>query len=796
MQRTWEVKDPKMLEKHFSASIRNFLCVGLLLMILLIRFSETIFGGKSISNLYLNTHWDSLFYQFKAGPNFGMDPSFIQLSAPYLFFVSDYWHSGLPLWNQFTGFGAPLLADPQAFVLSPLFALFRLIPQMHVWNITLVIQLAICLASTYFLCLEFEGTALSAVIAALLFTFCPWVQFETELLGQGICLTPVVFLFFVRAAKSKSLWYAVFAGFAAAVDLLSAHPEMSFMTILFACLLMLLVATYHRHKEFCFFNLMLRIALSGLVAFGISAPMLVPFGEYLLVGETYKFSCAGTSGISMFGLFATFVYPFYRFGSVFLGPLSWFGVAAALNRLFDPGRALLKPIFICLIFSALAVTKSFPLNILFSIPPFLQVHEMYCLPAYVLCLSLTSGLGIELLLDKSPLCAARSRSLAFQSRSVTCILGIAPLALVPIVFYLWQHNRFSVDFDFLQESPRFAWKWWLVDAACAAVVIYARYIFISQYSVRKTLMARFILAAGAIGLIAVSVESLPIRPTFRYPDVCSLHLRNRTGERTLSIGNHLFRPTTNLVYKIPMLSAWNPVFPKGYPQFVSECGALRTNSNTFTFTADMGRLIDLAGVRTILSTQPLLDECALPALELGSNRSLTARQILYQNLLALNDVTVFRDSKAKSVFCRAKATPLTSREFALRFDIRDTRGNLISTIEPQPIWNGFSDQTVVCSGFLPTAIKNPELLIRVIEQGSGSVLLPAVASGGKIRSDGSVMLGHLEDVGLANEVSNARFKAIASCGNVITYENRNAMDRCFFVRGIVMRRANQPAGSE
>src|SRR5277367_3881936 len=203
-----------------------------------VRFFKTIFLGRSISDAYLAAHWDSIFYPLRAGPNFGLDPGVVQVFMPQLFFVSDFWHHAIPVWNQFTGFGAPLLADPEAFVLAPVFALFYMFPSMYMWNITLVLELLVCSISTYLLAIELECSVVGAVAAALLFTFCPWGQYHLEVLGTSICLTSVVFLFFVRAAKRKSLWHTVAAGIVAALVVLSGHPEISFVSILTACLFM------------------------------------------------------------------------------------------------------------------------------------------------------------------------------------------------------------------------------------------------------------------------------------------------------------------------------------------------------------------------------------------------------------------------------------------------------------------------------------------------------------------------------------------------------------------------------
>jgi len=239
-----------------------------------------------------------------------------------------------------------------------------------------------------------------------------------------------------------------------------------------------------------------------------------------------------------------------------------------------------------------------------------------------------------------------------------------------------------------------------------------------------------------------------------------------------------------------MLTTWNPVFPKGFCDFMRACGALRTEANTHTFTANVSKLIDLAGVRTIFSLQPLLDECAADAH--GSSHS-AIKQINYSDNLVLNDVELFRDAKAMTIFCRAKATPLKPIGYAFCFDIKDGDGNLIGSIEPQPIWDGLPGQTVICSGPSPSSIRDCQFSIRVTGQSGYPVIPPTLASSGTIRPDGSLLLGNSKNGELINEVANDRFKILSTCKNIVAYENRSALEKCFFVNQIKWSKHSEEA---
>jgi hypothetical protein len=769
-----------------SLSKRHWICLGVLLAVIFIRFFKTIFLGKSISDIYLLAHWDSMFYPWRAGQNFATDPTPVQLLLPQLAFVSEYWHHAIPLWNQLSGFGVPLLADPEAFVFSPSFVLFGLFPSIQTWNATLILEMAICAVSTYFLCLQFEASVVAALTAALLFTFCPWVQYEIELFGNAICLVPLLCLGFVLIAKGNSPWYTVPAGIVAAAVVLSGSPELSFVSILFACLLSCLVALFKKHRaQPTVFAVARRIGLAGLIAFGISAPMLIPFAEYLLNGDTYKFSCAGTPYVSWPTIFALFIHPFGRWGSLFLGPISWLGVTMAVMRGVRKDDPSIHPLLICLMIALFSVVRSFPLSLLFAVPPFLHAHSLFWAPAYLLFLSLVSGIGIHVFMSDHIVADGRDLQLPPSHVATATIVAMTFLFLAPVISTLSRHNYFAIDLAFLQEGSRFVWKWWLVNAACLSTMIIARCVIVKRFPSQGRQFAVLAVAAGIAGLIAISIETRPPTPAFWYPSKLPITDAVRPGGRLLCIGNHLLRPMTNLIYKIPSATTWNPLYPKGFRNFITACGGICNDAYTQTFNANIGRLIDLAGVSRIVSTHPLLDEGAIDGgAKETCKRNSNVDQVLYSNRLVLNNIVLLHDSKAQTIFCRLIATPVTAGNYGLLFDVKDRHGNLVGSIEGQPIWNGILGQSVVCSGMLPAACGKCELSIRVIEGGSCSILLPTVSTSGKIRSDGSLLLGYSDDTGLLKEINNDRFKLLSSQESIVVYENKTALPRHFLVNRI------------
>ncbi len=765
-------------EQTNTDKVKDRWCLFAIFIAIFARFWKTIILAKPISLLFLVSVWDSLFFKFRTGQSVSIDPSLIELHLPYRFFVADCWRHAIPLWNELSGFGMPLLADPQAFVLSPLLSLFYVFPSTYVWNMTLIIELAVGAFCTYLLCRELEMDHLAALAGSLLFSFCPWSQWQLELLGNGTCLTPFVFLFFVRAAKRKSLWNASEAGVAAAIDILSAHPENSFATIGFASLLLCLVAYYQDKDIFKTAFVLRRISISGIVAFGLSSPMLIPFGEYLCNGETYKFAGPTLANISLEALLANYLFPFFTVSSPFYGPLSWFGVIALASF---PGAAsrYTKPLLGCFALSVLAVTKLFPLSIVFGIPPFSAVQSMYFLPEYLLLLSIVSALGLNKILCGS--------TLVPRTRQIFAFILFSIILLFPLVFLPWHHNNASLRFDPTLAISGFNWKLWFLNA-CFAIVMMFVWVFMSGNTRKPRTVGRLVLMVlGVFSLAIISYRSLPVRPAFQYPNALPINIITENGARFISLGDHLFRPNTNLVYKLLSPRVGNPLFPRNFIPFMKACGA-EVDEFSQHFTATINRMLDLTGTRTILSEQPLLDEeCVRDFYNRANISKLAGKQITYTDLLTVNNVELFHDRTQEALFCRTtimRHCPKRSDFYHLNCEIKDDKGSLVSFIEPQPISGLNKAQVITFSAFEPKNVKYWTLSLKLISDQDSRPIQPSLNGTSFVVNcaDGTCLLATSKQSDLFANVSNRRFGQAAHFGgSIVAYENKTALNRYFLV---------------
>lgn len=766
-------------KSSLSDKQKDWFSVTAILCILLIRFYKTIFAGQPISKEFLTAHWDSLFYALKSGQNFGMDCSLCDLFIPYRFFVSEYWHHALPLWNQFNGFGMPLLADPQSFPFSPLYAIFTFLPCMQTWNILLIAQLAIAAISTYFLCKEIRLNFIAGLIAALLFIFCPWFQWQIELVGTGICLTPFVFLFFTKMANKGSFRNIVLAGIAAATDILSAHPEIAFVTI-FSAAIWTGFCCYAKDPYAMLSWLRvasLRLALAGLITVGLCAPMLIPFGEYAINAESYKLHTIAAAGLSWQAILANFLFPFQSQASIFFGPLSCWGLLASFIFL-DKLNRFAKPLIFCFFLSLIAVIRPIPFNFLFYLPPLSMTFATYWLPEYLLFTSILSGLGSSYLIEKlfdDSLFKEKIRLVALTT------IGVILLA-VPIIVTSWHNNNNNIIFDQTFAQPYFNWKVWLSTTCCALLALTILFAGIKKSPAWKIFVSCIFITLGLIPTLLISVNALPIRPSFKYPETLPFTANERT-DRILSIGNHLFKPNTNLIYKLPTLQSTNPIFPKGFIGFVNACDA-QTDQYTQIFSPVISPLLRLAGVNKIISEQPILDGSVLNNNSQTDNTNKNA-VVNFGNLVSLNNLNFLFDPKSSTVFLCTKAILHSPEEYRLCFSVENSHGNPVSYTEPAVIASKPPIQDIYCSAIIPKTENHWSVSIRLLRLKDCSFISPTNIASGKIRPNKSWLIAHDDQKDKFTRIHNDRFDLVSQHGSILEYKDKTAFNRYFFAKEII-----------
>jgi hypothetical protein len=586
-----------------GASIRlDLVAVSTIALVIVAAFWRTILAGLPISKLSRLAEWDSLFWQFHRGVTGHMDASLVQLMIPYYFMVADAWHNlEIPLWNPFNASGCPLLADPQATVFSVLHIPLTLSPTMHTYNLVLVGETLLATLGTFLLARQFGCSRLSAIFSALTFGFCPFIQWHLELLGNGYCLFPLLFWLFGRAAKAPNWLNAVAAGIGSAMAITAGHPEVAFFGVIFATGLLCAFLVINPYDDGTTWRSRILIAIkqvsvAGIVAFCLSAPMLLPFLEYLKHSDSYKFGQDAVFSIPLHTLVLNLFQPGMGGASLFMGilPLVVLPFAMALKGDF-------KRHFLCIFFvfavSEAVTARIWPIDVILTSSPLSMLIANYCQPVPLLMLSIMAGMGLDGY-------NIASRSLVYRQTIVPLVVVALAVLATPPVFISLHVPLSSANYDMLLPSMQWTFRDWQRNALLLSIVILL-------LTLKPRLPQRLVLVPAAI-CVALSVWSeyahakpaiLP-QPPLNYVHLNALNELERVHGRIIATGDHLLRPNTNAVYKLSDLRTYNPLFPERYLKFMQRAGAQLDNFNQY-FYPPLSKMLNLAAVSAILTQEPV-----------------------------------------------------------------------------------------------------------------------------------------------------------------------------------------------
>jgi len=160
----------------------------------------------------------------------------VQTYYPKLYYKASLLNSTLPLWNPYIYSGYPFLAHPYNGVFYPLNLLFLIMP-VHI-GYSWIFALHIFLAGIFmfFLVNYLVKDRFAAFVSAIAFMFSGYAANKIwaghfEIYASSIWI-PLVFLFFLKAIKRKSILFAVLTGASLAVQFFAGHTQTFFFTLL------------------------------------------------------------------------------------------------------------------------------------------------------------------------------------------------------------------------------------------------------------------------------------------------------------------------------------------------------------------------------------------------------------------------------------------------------------------------------------------------------------------------------------------------------------------------------------
>ncbi|HEX8169489.1 MAG TPA: YfhO family protein [Thermoanaerobaculia bacterium] len=260
--------------------------------------------------------------------------------VPWAADVRDAWRSGrLPLWNERSGSGTPLVANGQSAAFSPLRLVALPLSLAHSMTAEAAMKMLVALTFAYLWCRR-RSSVLASVIGACTFGFCGfiavWLHFPHVTTG---CFLPAVMLAVDLLAEEVRWRRFLFAIAVWVAMLCGGHPETAAHAFIVALLYVLWIMVVQRRP------LRLVVPLGGalFLAAVIASPVLAPLVEAIPKSQRMdilkvKPYARETTSFSDFGSFVVQLQPHIygrapteaRWGPAVSEPISGFaGVFAA-----------------------------------------------------------------------------------------------------------------------------------------------------------------------------------------------------------------------------------------------------------------------------------------------------------------------------------------------------------------------------------------------------------------------------------------------------------------------------------
>jgi hypothetical protein len=600
------------------ASIKQYkfdvLAITALALLIVVVFYKTVFLGILISHASLLANADSLFSAQATGIKQSYDPMIYRLHVPYYFMVSQQLQNlHLHLWNPLSGAGCPLIGDIQTLALSPLQFLLSPWASLHVYSLLMILYLVICAAGTYLLSRTLKLSRFAAVFSAATYSFCPFILFFLEPpTGPSECLYPLIFWLFARLACKPSLKRCVAAAIGYFVLIVSGHVQYTFWGIAFASMLMvvLMLAKKNFKGHGSGAAMIPALALTALLAFLFSAPVLLPFLEYLKNSDCYKTAVAvGSYRVPWQGVTFSLLHPGFDGGSPYLGAVAILLLPlAAFTRGFK--RKLLGSIVLLDLLAFAIVCRPGPLSLLCYVPPFSWLQDKYCIAICMLLTAVIAGFGFEQ-------CASKFRWGA-NPRSYALALTAVTIAFTPLAIKAAHLDISSISLDpflpVMSVSNHALVQTFLVIAAVVAILIFRSF----NKSFPAVCIAVLIILCSLGSELAVAKSSLPEQASFAYTKDDPVSFLKAKQERILNFGKHVFVPSSNFVFGISNLASINVLWPARSLSFISEAGGSTVGTDQ-VFQGRLSRLVDLASVKYVVSQLPVL----------STDDSVPSKQVVY-----------------------------------------------------------------------------------------------------------------------------------------------------------------------
>jgi hypothetical protein len=224
--------------------------------------------------------WAALFADHRVQTPVLADP--VHQFVPWLQFSRRELLAGrLPLWNPHQDGGVPLLGNGQSALLSPLVWPVLAFGIAEGWNLSLLARVLLAALATYLWLRAAARSRIAAGFGALVFSlsgpFIAWLEHPPTMVAAAF---PLLLWSIERHARNASPRSVVVIALSSALVLVNGHPPTALMVGILAAARLVFVTRGWRP--------VVSAAIGGLAGFGLAAPALLPFGEYMLESQALR----------------------------------------------------------------------------------------------------------------------------------------------------------------------------------------------------------------------------------------------------------------------------------------------------------------------------------------------------------------------------------------------------------------------------------------------------------------------------------------------------------------------------
>lgn len=560
--------------------------VAVALIILAVALGNVVYlaGAANGDPISWTSNISHLVCRHSCGPT-AIDPNVAFITQPLGHLAAmDLLHGHWPWWNHFEGLGQPLAGEMQSAALLPLTLLLALPAGLLWFHVTLEVIAGV---STYLLVRRLQVPHGAAVTAGVLFALNGTFAWVGNAVLNPIAFLPMLILgiemiFDAARDGTRPAWYV--AALALALSLYAGFPEVAYINGLLAlswAVVRLFSLPRARRRLAAS-----RVALASLVGLAISLPVLVPFLDFLAVGDVGQHAANGFGHSLVSAHALPILLDPYSLGTIMMGssavnsvPGYFTASVAALSIVGLVGtrlRALRLMLAGWIVLTILGALDVLHLRAVWNLLPMMDniIFNRYIWPSCEFAMIVLAALGIA---DMADALHARRR----------LSLGAAIALLLTSASAVAVSNLGGTS----SGQSLHGLMLWLNIVPFLAVLAILAVAWLADVKVTMVLLGLVLVAESIVMFIAPSTRA-PVSVAVDQAPLAYLR-QHQGGERFLSLG--VLYPNWGSQFGLNALNAIDLPFPTLFSQLVVErLLPTRRRSNQFISPRAPEGLVNLA----------------------------------------------------------------------------------------------------------------------------------------------------------------------------------------------------------